>query len=105
MSIEQLLGQAEPFPGRNVWRTVIDTPMRDGVTLVADLYTDDATPVRRPVVLERTPYGRRRQRSSDQDRHDAPIPQPEEIAQYFVAGGYHVVRQDCRGRGDSGGRF
>ena len=84
-------------------RSVLRVPMRDGAALVADLYTADDQP--RPVVLERTPYGRRTSRSSDQDRHDRPVPTPEEIAQFFVDGGYHVVRQDCRGRGDSEGTF
>jgi putative CocE/NonD family hydrolase len=105
MTTQQLLDSAVRLPDRTVWRTVIESPTRDGVILSADLYTDSPTPARRPVILERTPYGRRRQRSSDQDHHDEPVPQPEDIAQYFVAGGYHVVRQDCRGRGDSGGRF
>jgi hypothetical protein len=79
--------------------------MRDGVSLIADLYTPDHDASPRPVILERTPYGRCRQRGSDESRHDGPVPQPEDIAQHFVDAGYHVVRQDCRGRGDSGGRF
>lgn len=95
----------EPLPGQGLYRTVIEIPMRDGVTLVADRYTAEAGPPPRPVLLERTPYGRRKQRRSDENRHDEPIPEPEDIARYFVAGDYHVVRQDCRGRGDSGGRF
>ncbi|TDO45770.1 hypothetical protein EV643_11294 [Kribbella sp. VKM Ac-2527] len=93
------------LPGRELYRTVLQIPMRDGVALVADRYTAESDPSPRPVILERTPYGRRKQRRSDENHHDEPVPQPEDIAQYFVDGDYHVVRQDCRGRGDSGGRF
>lgn len=96
---------AEWIPAQGLWRTTVQVPMRDGVLLAADLYRADLEPSPLPVLLERTPYGRREQRGSDQDRHDTPVPQPEDIAGYFVAGAYHVVRQDCRGRGASGGRF
>jgi uncharacterized protein len=102
---------ASPEPdalhGGALWRRILRIPMRDGVRLAADLYSaaprPGATPL--PVLLERTPYGRRTQRGSDQDRSDAPIPQPADIARYFTDSGYHVVRQDCRGRGDSEGTF
>lgn len=81
--------------------------MRDGVHLAADLYSASPEPeaTALPVLLERTPYGRRTQRGSDQDRSDAPVPQPEDIARHFTEARYHVVRQDCRGRGDSEGTF
>jgi putative CocE/NonD family hydrolase len=80
-------------------------PLRDGCCLAADIYgiTDDEQP--RPVILERTPYGKRESRDSDQSRHDRPVPLPDEIAAYFVERGYIVVRQDCRGRGKSEGDF
>jgi uncharacterized protein len=103
--IESSAPQTEPLNGGALWRTVLSVPMRDGVSLAADLYTASPEPGPLPVLLERSPYGRRKQRGSDQDRHDAPVPRPEEIARYFTEAGYQVVRQDCRGRGDSGGTF
>lgn len=91
--------------GGHVWRTVLRVPMRDGVTLVADRYADRPDPAPAPVLLERTPYGRRERRGSDGlDRTGAPIT-PVGQAAYFVGTGLIVVRQDCRGRGDSGGHF
>lgn len=97
----------ESLQGGALWRRALRIPMRDGIHLVADLYSaspePDTTPL--PVLLERTPYGRRVQRSSDQDRSNAPVPQPEHTARYFTDARYHVVRQDCRGRGDSEGAF
>lgn len=79
--------------------------MRDGTGLSTDIYASDLTADPRPVLLERTPYGKRHARRSDQDRHDQPVPEPHEIAAFFVRHGYVVVRQDCRGRGESEGRF
>ncbi|WP_328500186.1 CocE/NonD family hydrolase [Streptomyces sp. NBC_00457] len=97
----------EPLHGGALWRRTLRIPMRDGIRLAADLYSaspePETTPL--PVLLERTPYGRRAQRGSDQDRSDAPVPQPEDIARHFTEARYHVVRQDCRGRGDSEGTF
>lgn len=106
-------GPAEPIvpgpqagPGREpVWRRTLAVPMRDGILLAADLFTTDPDPGPRPVILERTPYGRREKRGSDQSRHGQPLPTPEEISAFFVRAGYHVVRQDARGRGDSQGTF
>jgi putative CocE/NonD family hydrolase len=75
----------------------IRVPMRDGITLVADVYrpaTRSGGPAegRFPTILERTPYGRKRK--------DLYL-----TAQYFAARGYTVVLQDCRGRYDSEGDF
>ena len=68
-------------------------PLRDGITLAADLFTPDpAAP--RPLVLEITPYNRGPQGLSF--RNEAP---------YWMAQGYAMVIADCRGKGDSGGTF
>ncbi|MFF3830547.1 CocE/NonD family hydrolase [Streptomyces sp. NPDC002458] len=99
--------RSEPLQGGALWRRDLRVPMRDGILLAADLYSASADPevTALPVLLERTPYGRRAQRGSDQDRGGMPVPQPEDVARFFTEARYHVVRQDCRGRGDSGGTF
>jgi len=63
-------------------------PMRDGVRLMADVYRPDQ-PGKYPVLLIRTPYGRK----------GAPVVAP------YVAAGYIVVSQDARGRYESEGEF
>ncbi|MDH6629115.1 putative CocE/NonD family hydrolase [Streptomyces sp. LBL] len=100
-------GRPEPLQDGALWRRSLRIPMRDGIHLAADLYSASPEPqaTALPVLLERTPYGRREQRGSDQDRSDAPVPRPEDIARHFTEARYHVVRQDCRGRGDSEGTF
>lgn len=97
----------EPLQGGALWRRTLRIPMRDGIRLAADLYSASPEPeaTALPVLLERTPYGRRAQRGSDQDRSGAPTPRPQDIARHFTDARYHVVRQDCRGRGDSEGTF
>ena len=71
----------------------VHIPLRDGVTLAADVFTPDpAQP--RPLVLEITPYNRGPQGLSF--RNEAP---------YWMAHGYTMVIADCRGKGDSGGTF
>ncbi len=67
-------------------------PMRDDLTLSADIYLPLGSPsVKRPVILERTPYMK------------AGI--NFERAKYFVRHGYVFVAMDVRGRGDSDGEF
>jgi len=67
-------------------------PMRDNITLSADIYLPLCCPTeRRPVILERTPYMK------------AGI--KFERAKYFVRHGYVFVEMDVRGRGDSDGEF
>jgi uncharacterized protein len=67
----------------------IRLPMSDGVDLAADLYlpSDDEP---HPVILIRTPYGKRAIRP---------------FGEHFVAAGYAVVIQDVRGKFGSGGEF
>ncbi len=62
--------------------------MRDGVSLVADVYHPKA-PGKFPVLLERTPYNRK----------DAAT------GNFLASHGYVVVLQDTRGRFDSEGEF
>lgn len=69
-------------------------PLRDGVTLSADIYLPDtgATPQRWPVILTRTPYLKASLNILNQGR-------------WFAEHGYVFVAQDVRGRGDSDGKF
>ena len=57
-----------------VMRWSSNITMRDGVQLATDIYAGEGAGQPLPVLLERTPYGRRHGRRSDQDRHDQPIP-------------------------------
>lgn len=78
---------------RIVTQLGLPVPMRDGTTLVADVYLPDVGH-RVPALLLRTPYGRSQALSAaffDGLR--------------FVKDGYAVVVQDTRGRFDSGGDF
>ena len=68
----------------------VRVPLRDGVTLAADLVLPAERPA--PAVVMRTPYGR----SGDQ---------ATERADAFARAGYAAVWVDVRGRGDSGGEF
>ena len=65
-------------------------PMRDGITLSADLSCPDQLPA--PAVVIRTPYGKSGELQSKR-------------AKVFAAGGYVAVLVDVRGRGDSDGVF
>ena len=70
----------------------VPIPMRDGVTLYADVYR----PVgdgRYPVLVSRTPYSTER------------FPTAYEAAVYFAQRGYVYVFQDVRGRHESDGRW
>ncbi len=72
--------------------TEFDVPMstRDGVTLRADVHRP-GPPGRYPVLLVRTPYGKRASERIE--------------PAYFPDRGYIVVIQDVRGRGSSDGTF
>jgi len=70
-------------------------PMRDGITLSADIYrpidsSDETKPY--PAILTRTPYMKLSERML--------VP-----AKYFAEHGYVFVAMDVRGRGDSDGEF
>ncbi|MEZ4588991.1 MAG: CocE/NonD family hydrolase [Gemmatimonadales bacterium] len=65
--------------------------MRDGTTLIADVYRP-ASPARVAAILERTPYNRTGNNYA-------------ELGQRWASLGYAYVIQDVRGRGDSEGRF
>jgi putative CocE/NonD family hydrolase len=67
----------------------VRTKMRDGVSLVADIYRPKGGG-KFPVLLERTPYDRKNESS---------------MAYELSSHGYVVVLQDTRGRYDSGGEF
>jgi len=95
-------------PSHGVEHNVMIT-MRDGVRLATDIYFPAAAgqrlPGRFPVVLERTPYGKSVPSRSERTHADATPLTRAEVAGYFVAHGYVVVYQDCRGRYGSEGDF
>lgn len=79
-------------------------PARDGVGLATDVYRPAAGgPF--PVILERTPYDKSAPSRSERTAAVAAAGSRAAVAAYFVAAGYAVVVQDCRGRYRSGGRF
>jgi len=67
----------------------VRVPMRDGVTLSADIYRPDAAG-RFPTLLWRTPYS-----------NNTPV--AVEQSKWFASRGYVVVQQDVRGKYDSDG--
>ena len=67
----------------------ITIPMRDGVTLTADLYRDD-TVKEAPVILTRTPYDRTKQKGT---------------GERWAKAGFIFIAQDCRGKFGSAGDF
>ncbi|WP_088831493.1 CocE/NonD family hydrolase [Paenibacillus tyrfis] len=71
----------------------VPVPMRDGVTLYADIYRPDS-PERHPVLLMRTPYNKA-------DAQTMNYAHPSWYAQH----GYVVIIQDTRGRWESEGEF
>lgn len=72
-----------------VERTV-ETPVGDGVVLEATLVLPESTDRRHPVILVRTPYGRR---------------QHLEEARFWASHGYAAMVQDTRGKFGSGGEY
>lgn len=69
----------------------VPVPMRDGVTLAADVYRPDA-PGRFPVLILRTPYDKT---TADEVQNSS----------WYAERGYVVVNEDVRGRFASGGDF
>jgi putative CocE/NonD family hydrolase len=69
----------------------IRVPMRDGVTLSADIYQPQKEG-KYPAIVVRTPYGK----TSD-DIHST--------GKYYASHGFVVIYMDVRGRGDSDGQF
>ena len=86
-----------PTPSTREIRIEFDqrVPMRDGITLSADIYrpidSSDKS-ITYPVILTRTPYMKLSERML--------VP-----AKYFAERGYVFVAMDVRGRGDSDGVF
>lgn len=73
-----------------VRRFNVRVPLREGITLSADLVLPEKLPA--PVVVVRTPYGKAGERQSQ--RGDV-----------MAKGGYACMHVDVRGRGDSDGSF
>jgi putative CocE/NonD family hydrolase len=82
--------------------------MRDGVRLATDIYLPAGYSIGKdaplPTIVERTPYGKAEVSRSERIGGRQGVPRGE-VAQYFVAHGYAVVFQDCRGRYGSEGHF
>ena len=74
-------------------KDAVKVGMRDGVTLVSDLWLP-SVPGKHPTIIVRTPYGRRGEWMNGRG-----------VGEYFAARGYAVVVQDVRGTGESGGTF
>ncbi len=81
----------------------VSIPMRDGVLLSTDIYGAGAQP--RPVIFERTPYGRQSADPSERIGGQQAAPPREAVAWHYVKAGFAYVVQDCRGTGEAGGRF
>jgi putative CocE/NonD family hydrolase len=94
--------------GQDATCTEFMIPMRDGVRLATDIYLPAGfrpgidAPL--PTILERTPYGKREVSRSEINRGE-PAVRRGDVAAYFVARGFAVVFQDCRGRHASEGEF
>lgn len=83
--------------------------MRDGIRLATDIYRParNGTQIDAafPVILERTPYGRAKPSRSERGKGEIAPWSRSKVAAFFVARGFVVVYQDCRGRHDSEGEF
>ncbi len=104
-------GAIEMVPDMVVERDIM-VAARDGIRLATDVYRPVHRPEgggRFPVILERTPYDKsapsRSERTAAAIAVGAAPRSRGAVAGYFVALGYAVVYQDCRGRYRSEGRF
>ena len=100
---------AEDAPYDVALTSDIRVRMRDGVRLATDIYRParggQPVPGRFPVILERTPYGKTVVSRSELDVAEPVAKSRAEVARVFVAQGYVVIYQDCRGRYGSEGQF
>ena len=87
--VDRVLGLPAPTAQHISIREDVAVPMRDGVVLRADHYVPNGDE-HAPVVLVRSPYGRKGMWS-------------RMFGRPFAARGYQVVFQSCRGTGGSGG--
>lgn len=78
--------------------------MRDGVKLSTDIYIPEDNEKSYPVVIERTPYGKRHLSRSEIDMFGNSVSRME-MARRFAQDGIITIFQDCRGRYDSEGIF
>lgn len=87
-----------------LYRLISDqmVPMRDGVMLATDIYLPPCGKSV-PIILERTPYGKKV--PSRSEIHHGELYSREKVAAYYVAHGFAVAYQDCRGRYNSQGKF
>ena len=93
---------AAPFD--QVERRTEHVTTRDGESLATDVYLPRGDgPF--PVLLERTPYGRRGTNHADYSKASQSPLCKAEVARLFTAAGFGYVIQDCRGRFDSSGVF
>lgn len=81
-------------------------PMRDSILLATDIYFPEDESYPRPVLIERTPYGRMNKTDYDLEFSQPDIFVPKaDAAKFFLEAGFIVCFQDVRGRYDSEGEF
>lgn len=79
-------------------------PMRDGVRLATDIYLPTGGEGPFPVVIERTPYDKRKPSRSEKQLDGQHLSR-EQMAARFTEQGFVAIFQDCRGRYASEGVF
>jgi len=102
-------GVREGAPYEVEVRSDLKVTMRDGVVLATDVHLPArggrALPGPFPCILERTPYGKTTPSRSERSVADPKPLGRAALAAFFVSRGYAFVYQDCRGTGNSEGRF